>query len=116
MAMTLKDVFERAVDRYLESEQSSDDSLSCGSGAGVNSPGYKNKNSSPTVVRHSQRHKHSRKLNKKTKLSSSKVSKKNTRQRAYEDSAKEDSEVETKVVKVKDKKSKKKSKKCKSEV
>ncbi|OXU17702.1 hypothetical protein TSAR_001147, partial [Trichomalopsis sarcophagae] len=114
MAMNLKDVFDRAVDRYLESEESCDDSLSCGSAASVNSPGYKSKNSSPSAIRHSQRHKHSR--NKKNKLGN-KSSKKKTRQRVYDEaSVKEESEAETKAVKVKDKKTKKKTKKSKSEV
>ncbi|XP_058794615.1 protein split ends-like isoform X2 [Phymastichus coffea] len=105
MAMNLKDIFDKAVERYLEFEHSSDDSLSTCSGASVGSPNYKNKSSSPSVVRHSQRHKHSRKLSKKDKLNN-KIHKKHE---------KEESEPEVKVTKEK-KKDKKKSKKCKSEM
>ncbi|KAJ8666867.1 hypothetical protein QAD02_008529 [Eretmocerus hayati] len=114
MAMTLKDVFDRAVDRYLESEQSDDGSLSDDSRKETNSSPFKNK-TPPSAVRHSQRHKHPRKLSKKIKPIN-KLSKKKSRQRVNEESEKEDSDSETKVVKIKDKKNKKKSKKCKVEV
>jgi hypothetical protein len=113
MVMTLSEVFERAVDRYLESEQSSDESLSIDSNVCIDLINYKNKTSSMTATRHSQRYKHLQKLNTKTKINT-KINKKKNKQ-LLDEFTQVNNEVNKEVLNVKEKKSKTKCKMNKTE-
>lgn len=109
MAINLKDVFDRAISRYLDSELSSEDDSSTNVKSVSASAVYTQRVSSVSSPQHNQR-KRFRKSSKKSK--SSKFSKRVNQKNYKEDSLKEDSDSDA----VKSKKVKKKSKKLKKKM
>ncbi|XP_011502520.1 PREDICTED: uncharacterized protein LOC105365923 [Ceratosolen solmsi marchali] len=104
MVMHLTQVFDKAVDLYLESEITSNDSLPIISDRDIDLTNCKNK-TSLSSIRYSQRHKHLQKLNKKVNINT-KINKKKIIQ-IYDDFIKKDKKIGIEVLNIKKKDKKK---------